>query len=266
MSKTSVYVELSDEDLDNIKALSDLASSANNTFLTIDEGAIDDNDNNPVVQLSPEEAIAVANLTSDGNSPELRGFDLDLNSGNLTLSFSETVLASTLQASGLTLQSSASQELVAHNSSLFFTLVDSENITTLSNLVLVLELSNSDLNQIKSRSRLATSENNTFLSLTEATIMDAGGNRITPVSNTNATAVSNYTSDLSPPQLMSFNVDLNRGEITFRFSETVDRSTLQLSSFTLQDSCPRATIIDMIGSGANSTNSTDFNSYTFVGN
>jgi hypothetical protein len=269
VEQTYVDVQLSEYDLDNIKALADLATSTADSFLAITEGAIEDNDNNPVVEIQAEAAIAITNLTRDITRPELIGFDFDLDSGNLTLTFSETVLASSLQPSRITVQSSESQDLVALNSSLFYTLVFSENVTAIANRVLVLEIANSDLNEIKGRSRLATSESTTFLSLTENTVSDTSGNGVTEVLSTNATSISNYTSDASPPTLMSFNVDLDRGEITFRFSETVDNSTFRLTSYTLQDSCPQTTIMDLVGNGSNSSNSSDTTSprsYTLTGN
>ena len=255
--------QLSDFDLNNIKAIDNLATYSNNTFIALDEGTVNDNNNNPVAEILPEMAIAITNLTSDRTPPQLLGYDLDLDSGNLTLTFSETVPVSSLQATGITLQSSASQDLISQNSSLFYTLMNSDNVKSIGNNVLVLEISNSDLNQVKRRSRLATSENNTYLSLSQDAVTDTSGNSVTLIPNTNATLVSNYTADISPPQLMSFNVDLNRGEITFRFSETVNNSTLQLSSFTLRDSCP--SVIDFIGNFTNGSNFTNSTEYTLTG-
>ena len=141
--------------------------------------------------------------------------------------------------------------------------------------VVAISLSREDLNEIKRRSRLATSDNTTFVSLQEGVATDAAGNRVSEVPSNNATAVSNYTEDSSPPRLMSFNVDLDRGRITFRFSETVDNRTFELSSFTLQDSCPAPPgFMEVVGSGFNASNSTSnatsaepqLQSYTFTRN
>ena len=94
------------------------------------------------------------------------------------------------------------------------------------------------------------------------------GNRITAVPSSNASSVSNYTEDSSPPQLMSFNVDLNQGQIVFEFSETVDATTLHQPSFTLWDSCPtdlNSTNTTLADNSTNSTNETDFTTYTLRG-
>ena len=139
--------------------------------------------------------------------------------------------------------------------------------TSLSNTVLRLQLSNSDL---KARFHLATSEADSYLSLTETAFTDVFGNHITAVPSSNASSVSNYTEDSSPPQLMSFNVDLNQGQIAivFRFSETVNATTLHQPSFTLRNSCPtdlNSTNTTLADNSTNSTNETDYTTYTLRG-
>ena len=270
VEQTSVTLLLTDFDLDNIKAILDLATNVGNSFIIIDEAAVLDTSNNPVVGVEPEAAIAVTTITPDATRPELLGFDLDIDSGSLTFSFSETVLSSSVNPSAITVQSLETLELTMENRSLYFTLTNQENITSLSNTILHLQMTKSDLNELKSRSRLATSETDSFVSLTERAFADVFGNFIVPVSNSNATQVSNYTEDSSPPQLMSFNVDLNQGQIVFRFSEIVNATTLDQPSFTLQDSCPspdNSTLADNSTNSTNETETADFtSSYTLTGN
>ena len=241
-----------------------------NTFIVIEEAAILDTSDNPVVALEAQAAIAVTDITTDATRPELVGFDLDLNSGSLTITFSETVLPTSVIPSAITVQGLESLELTAGNRSFFFTLTRLTNATSLSNTVLRLQLSNSDLNEIKARSRLATSGADSYLSPTERAFTDVFRNRIIPVPSSNASSVSNYTEDSSPPQLMSFNVDLNQGQIVFRFSETVNATTLHQPSFTLRDSCPTdlnfTNATALADNSTNSTNETDFTTYTLRGN
>lgn len=223
-----------------------------------------------MVALEAQAAIAVTDITTDATKPELVGFDLDLNSGSLTITFSETVLPTSVTPSAITVQGLESLELTAGNRSFFFTLTRLTNATSLSNTVLRLQLSNSDLNEIKARSCLATSGADSYLSLTERAFTDVFRNYIVPVPSSNASSVSNYTEDSSPPQLMSFNVDLNQGQIVFRFSETVNATTLHQPSFTLCDSCPTdlnsTNATALADNSTNSTNETDFTMYTLRGN
>ena len=269
VEQATVEVQLTDFDLDNIKAILDLATNADNTFITIEEAAILDTSDNPVLALEALEAIAVTGITPDATRPELIGFDLDLDSSSLTITFSETVLPTSVTPSAITVQGLESLELTAGNRSYFFTLTNLINTTSLSNTVLRLQLSNSDLNELKARSRLVTSEADSYLSLTERAFTDVFGNPVVPVLSSNASSVSNYTEDSSPPQLMSFNVDLNQGQIVFRFSETVNATTLHQPSFTLRDSCPtdfNSTNTTSVDNSTNSTNETDFTTYTLRGN
>ena len=266
--QTIVKVQITEYDLNNIKALLDLATDLADTYLTIEEASVLDTSGNPVLGSTPEDATAISDLTEDGTRPELLAFDLDLDSGNLTLTFSETVLATSLNPTAFTFQSLESLALMAENRSLFYTLTEG-NVTTLENTVLVLQIPNSDLNQLKRRSRLATDQSNTFLSITEDAVTDASGNKLTPIPSSNATRVTNYTEDSTPPDLVSFNVDLNMGQLILRFSETVNASTISLPSFTFQDTCPSP--VDPINNtnttnGTNSTNTTDISSYTLTGN
>jgi len=266
--QTIVKVQITEYDLNNIKALLDLATDLADTYLTIEEASVLDTSGNPVLGSTPEDATAISDLTEDGTRPELLAFDLDLDSGNLTLTFSETVLATSLNPTAFTFQSLESLALMAENRSLFYTLTEG-NVTTLENTVLVLQIPNSDLNQLKRRSRLATDQSNTFLSITEDAVTDASGNKLTPIPSLNATRVTNYTEDSTPPDLVSFNVDLNMGQLILRFSETVNASTISLPSFTFQDTCPSP--VDLINNtnttnGTNSTNTTDISSYTLTGN
>ena len=268
IEQTILEVQITEYDLNSIKALLDLATTLVNTYLTIEEASVLDTSGNPVLGTTPEDATAISNLRVDDTRPDLLGFDLDLDSGNLTLTFSETVLATSINPTAFTIQRLQSLTLIAENASLFYTLTEG-NVTTLENTVLVLQITNSDLNQLKRRSRLATDQTTTFLSITEDAVTDASGNKVTPTTSLNATRVTNYTEDTTPPDLLSFYLDLNMGQLTLRFSETVNASTLNLPLFTFQDACPSPT--DLIPgtnstNGTSSSNTTNITSYTLTGN
>jgi len=56
-----------------------------------------------------------------------------------------------------------------------------------------------DLTEIKKRSGLATSENNTFLSMTAEFINDVAGQPVTPVVTANSLQAADYRNDTTPP-------------------------------------------------------------------
>ena len=265
IDQTIVEIEVTRFDLNNIKAVLDLATDIADTYIDIREGSILDTSGNPVLGTSPEDAIPVTELRPDVTNPELLGFDLDIDSGCLTMTFSETVLPTSLDPTAFTIQNSDS--LTLENGSLFYTLTGG-NVTVIQNTVLKLKMPNTDLNQLKRRSLLATSDNDSFLSITEDAVTDSSGNSVIPVPSAAAVAVSNYTEDTTLPELLSFNLDLNIGQLLLRFSETVNSSTLNLPFFTFQNSCPSPLDFANETNATNSTNSTetDFDLYTLTGN
>ncbi|WP_411023446.1 hypothetical protein, partial [Salmonella sp. s51228] len=44
-----------------------------------------------------------------------------------------------------------------------------------------------------------------------------------------------YVRDTTPPILQTFDLDLNEGQISFRFTESVNASSLNVKGFTLND-------------------------------
>lgn len=230
VNQSWIDVNVTESDLNEIKARLNLATNSTNTYLAIAAATILDTSGNPVIETNTTEAIPVSELTADKTSPTLEAFDLDMNKGELRLTFSESVLASTLTPAAFTLQADLSLSLT--NQQLFYTLASSNvSVTAINHTVVTLLVNNSDLNQIKKRPQVATSEDNTFLSITENAINDTSNNRVTPVPPSNGLPVTNYTRDTTPPKLASFDFDLNIGQLTLRFTETVNKSTLHLDRF-----------------------------------
>ena len=168
----------------------------------------------------------------------LQSFDLDMNTGTLTFTFSEPANANTLDPTQVTLQDSPT----ALNTTVTVTL--SNTTTTLSGNgpVITLQLSQGDTDRIKASTELATSVDNTFLSLTANAIQDVGGSPVVPVSPSSALPVNTFTEDFTQPELASFSLDLNVGSLQFTFSEAVNISTLNATGITLQ-SHPSSPII-----------------------
>ena len=92
-------------DTNILKAFTDLATHVNNTYITITFDLVTDMNRNRIVPISVNNALRVQTLTGDRISPQLLSFELDLDSGELMLTFSETINASSLQVDQLRLQS-----------------------------------------------------------------------------------------------------------------------------------------------------------------
>jgi|GEM_PF-4757583 len=141
--------------------------------------------------------------TADTHAPILSQWDLDYATNTLTLTFSETVKASTLTPTAITLQDAA-------------TAVSSYTLTggttaSADGLAIVLDLTLTDVNAIKSMPGLAKTTANAFLRTTALLIDDIGTNPNTVIANGSALQAHGVTGvasfgDLSGSLNLSNNV------------------------------------------------------------
>jgi len=106
--------------------------------------------------------------------------------------------------------------------------------------VILLELGG-DVDRIKASTQLATSVENTFLSLTASALQDVNGSPVVSIPPSNALQVSAFVPDTTPPQLISFSLDLELGSLQLFFSEAVNSSTFNPTGITLLNSSPSPT-------------------------
>ena len=228
---TVVEVSLDIDDQNAIKRIRSLATSLNNSYLSILSGAILDMNQNPVVEVNSTNAQQAITFMEDLTDPTLTAFDLDLNTGMIFLFFDETVEADSVDLIQITLQ----DDRPASSSNNTYTLTGGISSNEDSTLITVV-LSFFDLNEIKKIRDLASDSNgsNSYISITNLTVVDMNDNPVQTVSDAVAIAVRNFTEDQTPPELYSFDFDLNLGRISLNFSETVDTLTFNITQFTLQ--------------------------------
>ena len=100
---------------------------------------------------------------------------------------------------------------------------------------MLIDVSNFDLNMIKTVPELAVSNDTTFISFGSNAVMDTSGNTATAIPLTNGMPVNVFVPDITPPLLIGFDL-LTSGSsflIRLRFSETVNGSTLNLTGINL---------------------------------
>ena len=250
---TAIVIELSAEDLNNIKRITSLAISSFNTFLTLTDMTIVDMNDNQVMPITDMSAVGVRSFTPDRTRPHLVAFSIDITNGNLTLSFSETVRASTFSPSELTIQAglfagSLDRYTLTGGS---WKLIDSTEIE--------LQLSFEDLNTLKQLEQVATMPGNTFIVHTFNLIDDMNGNDVIGIDDGQALQVreGGFTADLVAPELISFVVDLDRGVLLLNFTEAVNITTLRPTDIIIQDCCYDC---DLVSSGIGSGELTDSSS------
>ena len=131
-------------DLNSIKGLPLLLSSINDSFITITPSLCRDIAGNEVVEIARSFSLIASNFIRDNVKPRLMNWGLDMDTGILDLSFSETVNFSSVIFSGIGLQSSFNS---SESSGIKLTggLVLNMN----HDVVISIEILNSDLNLMK---------------------------------------------------------------------------------------------------------------------
>ena len=222
-----VLVYFSEEDLNELKRLTNLAVSSDSTFLSLTPSTIRDMSDNPVTPVAELNALQVRNFASDLSPVVLRGFDFDLNSGVITLNFSEPVFPSTLNISQFSFLSQSNISLGGNRLILSGSVLTLEPTTSLR-----AQLTLENLNEIKRLSSLSTAVSNTFLSITKHAIQDTNYNSIVAISPFKALQVATFVFDITSPQIVSFNLDLSNNTLTVLFDETVNASSLMVIELT----------------------------------
>ena len=223
-----VILTITLEDLNLIKQNLDLLVDIGSSFLRIIPSFISDFNGNAVAEISANSALQASAFVEDTVNPVLQSFDIDLNNGYLTLYFSETVDVSTIDLTGITLQqTSMGFQASSH------TLTNGRLVTTNDAPVVVAEITNDDLNVLKTRD-IACTNTSTWVTLTNNTILDVSGYPVIPIlSGLNAIPVSRYTPDSTPPSLLGFSLDVTAETLTLSFNESVDFQSLDVSQITL---------------------------------
>ena len=110
---TVVTLTLDATDLNNIKANLNIATSSANTYLQLLAGAVNDTSGNPVVATFVNDSFTAVNVntfTRDITPPTIDSFVLDMDEGQLQITFDETINITTFQPTRLTLQSSSATD------------------------------------------------------------------------------------------------------------------------------------------------------------
>ena len=228
-----VIIALNEQDATNLKSSLTLATDVNNTFISLTNDTVSNTfgeRNMPIFRLR------AANIVSDPTIPrlELSSFTLDMNIGVIRLSFSDVVRSSTFNPMAIVLQPSA----FSNEEERFQLSFDSTSMSP-DGFFLLVNLSAADLNTLKSFPGLATDINSTYLTIRASAIEDVFETDIIAITNGAAIQANDYQEDVIPPMLYNFTLDLNDGQITMTFSESVNISTLQIGNIFLQSESNR---------------------------
>eukprot|EP00912_Choanoflagellata_sp_UC4_P001873 UC4_evm1s1203 len=213
IDSTHLQVVMTEIDMNEIKYKPLLFSNAENTHLSTLSAlgpTVLDMNGNPAKNI--DVGIKARNFQNDTLGPELEHFDLDVNNGKIRLHFSETIDWSSLDISKIKVQSSfdASKSVTIST--------DNLEIQNLTDITLQLTLPNQ--NDLKSE-KIGASHSTTWLVMDKGAAKDTLGHGSIPKINGISTMlVRNFYTDISPPKLESFRLDLNSKKLALRFSET----------------------------------------------
>ena len=225
----TVQIFLGVMDLNNIKANSLIATSSRTTYLWFLQGAVYDQSGNPIV--SNGNAVRVAAYIDDSTPPTLNHFTVNMGTGIITLTFSESVDVASLDPTAFLLMNTSNIGSAAFQRQLTGGTVLSGN-----GPVVDLQLNYNDLNFIKAETMFLTSEINSYISITSAAVQDNSGNPITPIANTAGQQAEFFITDTIAPTLLNYILDLDSNTLILTFSETVFASTLDAQGITIRSS------------------------------
>ncbi len=236
-----VRIDITLQDSNEIKRIRPLATSAADTYIRFLRGMVYDNARNAIEEISSNGAIPVnaTCYTSDTTPPELITFDINLGNDTVVLYFTETVSVLEFNITGITL-------IGGRNNFSPQRLLIGGDILSGDSHIITFMLTFDDANFIKNETTLATTVNNTFILLDESTLLDMNMNAIETILAADAVAVDVFSPDMQSPELVSYDFDLDAGEITLYFTETVDVSSLDVTGITLHDdTMPQHTLSNM---------------------
>ena len=181
ISNPAITIRLSLNDLNAIKRFTNLGTDHRNSFLSFSEALISDVSGNSVASRM---AVPVDSFVADMTSPFTTSFSINITSGILSMTFSETVNISSFDFSGLTLLNRSAMNPSTGNFQPVsnYTLTGGTLLSQFDDSVVVVALSQRDLDAIIAINNLATSATNTYLAATLRTIRDMARIRLDPIS------------------------------------------------------------------------------------
>ena len=217
-----IMISLLKTDLNAIKAMTNLATNASNTFIAINEMLLQDLNGNAVV---PTVALPVSAFIEDTTPPTLVFVHLDLNNKDIKLTFDEPVEPSSINITSLTFVWRKDD-----GSNTTFSITGG-SISTTNFSIVTIQMTLSDFNFINCfTSQTFDAESNTFLQIETSAVLDSNGNPI----QKEVVAVNQIVANRSPLNLINFDIDLNRGVLDLTFDESIVPSTFVSSQITVQ--------------------------------
>ena len=222
---------LTDADVTFLETNAMIATGLTNTYLSASMPVAQDTNNNTNMVLSP---LSMDVFVEDTSPPSVTAFDLDMDEGVLQILFDDPVNTSTFNPSFITLQSRFARRSIE-----WVTLSSQSFTNSPVGYSVAISIDNADINEVKAIRSLCTRDTDCFITVATSAVLDPHGRAANPVPDGQALIVRNYTPDMTPPGVLSWELDMNRGHIIFSFSETIDVTRFLPGSLALSSSMNR---------------------------
>jgi len=105
--RVNLQIYLSQADMNGIKRLPALARTVQNTYLRLLDSAVKDTNGLGCAEIDPASAVQASAVSPDITTPVMAGFDLNMNSGIVTISFDEVIDVSVVQPTRIVIYGAA---------------------------------------------------------------------------------------------------------------------------------------------------------------
>ena len=223
-------ITLSNTDFDALQLRANVATMPANTFLAMERRTVTDRSNLRIMaeEIPGSNAMAPSSFTGDSTPPEVTSYTLDLNTNSVTLIFSELVRVSSFDPTRLAILSRPS-------GGISYNLTGGRVHSNLPNSsrVVSFTLVESDVIFLETNTSIATGVDDTYLVALQGLANDVSGDVNHQSKSMQATR---FIQDTSGPRAVSFDLDMNTGQLVIRFDDPVDVSTFNPDGVGLQSS------------------------------
>ena len=225
----TLYFGLLPADLVVLKTSPQIARSPNTTFLAVGTASVYDLRGFNATGYPMTAALRVSILTQDTAAPRITEFDLDLYNNTITIRFDEAIDVSSFDPTKVVIQNRVRDSTSSYP-------LTGGSYSDLSAQEIVINLTPSDVNNIKLFNDLCTNRSNCFLTGDSILVTDILGNVYNAsVYSTNVAPVRGFVLDIVDPEYVAFNsLDLNTGLLQIEFTEPVLSYAVQFNELTIQ--------------------------------
>eukprot|EP01038_Epipyxis_sp_PR26KG_P005981 gene5981-8237_t len=241
----TIHLRLSDTNLNNIKSRIGLCVSKETCFISSYHPFINDTNNNiiNVKGFDYYHGLRATTHLRDMIKPYIEKWDINIDIAQIILFFSESIYKSYFNYSGIFItnkyynESIRIDQPILPNPKLFPK--DSFVLSTINSKYLYFYINQHQLNQMKSYDHLCDTADNCLLILDDNNLIydtSLAHNEYNPIhaNFTHPLLPHSYLPDITPPELISFNFDLQNRVIRLLFSETINIQSINLNRITIQ--------------------------------